>query len=103
MLVVVNYLLAGDVSGVGVFLGIFSSQETLLLLPFSGEQMSQSSTWHVLFVLHRFYTYKPSENLRQDCVAPVQFRALMCARPPGPWVYEISLIFILLFFCPGAG
>ena len=41
----VEYLLAGDASGVGAFLGDFSSQEMLLSVPFTLEQMLQSSTW----------------------------------------------------------
>ena len=35
--VLVQYLLAGDASGVGAFLGDFSSQETLLSVPFTPE------------------------------------------------------------------
>ena len=62
--VLVNFLLAGDASGVGGFLGNFSSNETLLSLPFSPEQMEQSSTWRELFVLHSFYTSKGAERFR---------------------------------------
>ena len=62
--VLVNFLFAGDASGVGGFLGNFSSNETLLSLPFSKEQMEQSSTWRELFVLHAFYTSRQAEAFR---------------------------------------
>ena len=57
-------MFAEDASGVGGFLGNFSSNETLLSLPFSKEQMEQSSTWRELFVLHAFYTSRQAEALR---------------------------------------
>ena len=61
--VLVNFLFAGDAFGVGGFLGNFGSNKTLLSLPFSKEQMEQSSTWRELFVLHAFYTSRQAEAL----------------------------------------
>ena len=64
----VQFLLAGDASAEGAFLGDFSSQETLLSVPFSAEQMLRSSTWRELFVLHEFYTSDRSNYLKNKTV-----------------------------------
>ena len=64
----VNFLFAGDASGVGGFLGNYTSNETLLSIPFSSDQMEQSSTWRELFVLHKFYTSVGAEAFRGKTV-----------------------------------
>ena len=64
----VQYLLAGDASGVGALLGDFSSKETLLSVPFSPEQALLSSTWREMFVLSSFYTSDKSYYLRDKTV-----------------------------------
>ena len=66
--VLMNFLLAGDASGVGGFLGNFSANETLLSIPFTADQMEQSSTWRELFVLHKFYTSGGAEAFKGQTI-----------------------------------
>ena len=60
----VQIKVAGDASGVGLYLGDSVSRTTLLSLPFSEEEQRKSSTWRELRILELFYT-----SSRADCYA----------------------------------
>ena len=70
MPVPVEYLLARDAYGVGAFLGDFS-QEMLLSVPFTLEQMLQSSTCRELYILLLLHLQQVCLPEGQDCPTPV--------------------------------